>query len=47
VRSRQPQLVVALGGRTLTVWLAYAVEKAGGRLVAVDHDREAASGPAS
>jgi predicted O-methyltransferase YrrM len=42
VRRRQPELVVALGAGPLTVWLGYAVEKAGGRLVAVEHDRETA-----
>jgi predicted O-methyltransferase YrrM len=42
VRSRQPKLVVALGGGASTVWLAYALEKAGGRLVSVDHDEESA-----
>jgi predicted O-methyltransferase YrrM len=40
VRSRRPKLVVALGGAASTVWLAYALEKAGGRLVAVEHDEE-------
>ncbi len=38
VRSRSPQLVVALGGTASAVWLAYALEKTGGRLVVVDHD---------
>jgi len=38
VRGRQPALVVALGGAASAVWLGYALEKAGGRLVAVDHD---------
>jgi predicted O-methyltransferase YrrM len=42
VRSRQPELVVALGGAASTVWLAYALEKAGGRLVAVEHDEDTA-----
>jgi predicted O-methyltransferase YrrM len=40
VRSRQPELVVALGGTGSAVWLAYALEKSGGRLVTVDHDEE-------
>jgi predicted O-methyltransferase YrrM len=39
VRRRQPGLVVALGVGPLTVWLGYAVEKTGGRLVAVGDDR--------
>jgi predicted O-methyltransferase YrrM len=42
VRSRRPQLVVALGGAASAVWLGYAVEKAGGRLVTVEHDEETA-----
>jgi predicted O-methyltransferase YrrM len=41
VRRRRPELVVALGAGPLTVWLGYAVEKTGGRLVAVEDDREA------
>jgi predicted O-methyltransferase YrrM len=41
VRRRRPELVVALGAGPLTVWLGYALEKAGGRLVAVEEDREA------
>jgi hypothetical protein len=39
VRRRQPELVVALGAGPLTVWLGYAVEQTGGRLVAVGDDR--------
>ncbi len=39
VRDRSPQLTVALGGGPATVWLGYAVENIGGRLVTVDHDR--------
>ena len=42
VRRRQPELVVALAAGALVVWLGYAVEKAGARLVAVHHDRETA-----
>lgn len=42
VRRRQPELVVALAAGALVVWLGYAVEKAGARLVAVHHDREIA-----
>jgi predicted O-methyltransferase YrrM len=34
--------VVALGGGASTVWLAYALEKTGGRLVTIDHDEQAA-----
>jgi predicted O-methyltransferase YrrM len=42
VRRRQPELVVALAAGALVVWLGYAVEKSGARLVAVHHDRETA-----
>jgi predicted O-methyltransferase YrrM len=42
VRSRRPGLVVALGGAASAVWLGYAVEKAGGRLITVEHDEETA-----
>ncbi|MGA5302942.1 O-methyltransferase [Nucisporomicrobium flavum] len=40
VRLRRPQLVVELGSGTSTVWLAYALEKLGGRLVSLDHDAD-------
>ncbi|BFU42857.1 class I SAM-dependent methyltransferase [Krasilnikovia sp. MM14-A1004] len=42
VRARQPAVVVTLGAGSAAVWLAYAVEAAGGRLVAVEHDRDTA-----
>lgn len=35
-----PKLVVELGSGTSSVWIAYALERTGGRLVSVDHDRE-------
>jgi predicted O-methyltransferase YrrM len=38
IRIQQPQLVVELGSGTSTVWIAYALEKIGGRLVSLDHD---------
>ena len=38
IRSRRPKLVLELGSGTSTVWIAYALEKAGGRLVSLDHD---------
>jgi len=38
VRLRQPRLVVELGSGTSSVWLAYALEQHGGRLVSLDHD---------
>ncbi|WP_433297036.1 class I SAM-dependent methyltransferase [Actinoplanes sp. CA-030573] len=41
--SRRPALTVALGGGAVTVWLAYALEGTGGRLVAVDHDPDRAA----
>jgi predicted O-methyltransferase YrrM len=40
VRLRQPQLVVELGSGTSTVWLAYALEQYGGKLVSLDHDAD-------
>lgn len=42
VRQRRPDLAVALGVGSLAVWLGYAAEDAGGRLVAVEHEYEAA-----
>ena len=44
-RSRAPRLTVVLGGGPSTVWLGYALEAAGGRLVAVDHDRAGPRAP--
>ncbi|WP_436526966.1 O-methyltransferase [Actinoplanes sp. HUAS TT8] len=38
VRSRQPRLVLELGSGTSTIWLAYALEQIGGRLISLDHD---------
>lgn len=34
----RPSLVLELGSGTSTVWLAYALERSGGRLVSLDHD---------
>jgi predicted O-methyltransferase YrrM len=42
--SRAPKLTVALGSGVATIWLGYALERDGGRLVAVDHDRSRADG---
>jgi len=42
--SRKPGLTVALGSGPSTVWLGYALEGAGHRLVAVDHDGPRADG---
>jgi predicted O-methyltransferase YrrM len=38
IRTRRPKLVLELGSGTSTVWIAYALEKAGGRLISLDHD---------
>lgn len=38
IHIQQPQLVVELGSGTSSVWIAYALEKIGGRLVSLDHD---------
>lgn len=40
IRTRQPRLVLELGSGTSSVWIAYALERTGGRLVSLDHDRE-------
>lgn len=42
VLEREPRLIVELGGGLSTLWLAYAVEKAGydGRIVSLDHDAD-------
>jgi len=38
VRLRKPRLVVELGSGTSSVWLGYALEQYGGKLVSFDHD---------
>ena len=38
IRTRQPRLVLELGSGTSSVWIAYALEQAGGRLISLDHD---------
>lgn len=38
VRARRPRLVLELGSGTSSVWIAYALEQIGGRLVSIDHD---------
>ncbi|MGX6604148.1 class I SAM-dependent methyltransferase [Micromonosporaceae bacterium Da 78-11] len=43
-RSRKPELAVALGSGPSTIWLGYALEQTGSRLVAVDHDGPRADG---
>ena len=39
IRVRRPRLVLELGSGTSSVWIAYVLEKVGGRLVSLDHDR--------
>jgi len=43
VRTRKPRLVLELGSGTSTVWIAYALQEIGGRLVSLDHDPEYAA----
>ena len=38
IRMREPRLVVELGSGTSSVWIAYALERTGGRLISLDHD---------
>ena len=40
LRIRGPRLVVELGSGTSSVWIAYALEQTGGRLISLDHDPE-------
>ncbi|GGK89624.1 O-methyltransferase [Mangrovihabitans endophyticus] len=40
IRTRRPRLVLELGSGASTVWMAYALEAVGGRLVSLDHDAE-------
>jgi predicted O-methyltransferase YrrM len=40
IRTRRPRLVLELGSGTSSVWIAYALESTGGRLVSLDHDPE-------
>jgi len=40
IRVRQPRLVVELGSGTSSVWIGYALEESGGRLISLDHDPE-------
>ena len=46
VLDRRPRLVVELGSGLSTVWLSYAMERAGnrGRIISLDHDTRFASG---
>jgi predicted O-methyltransferase YrrM len=43
VEAERPALVLELGGGTSTVWLAYALERFGGRLICVDDDAASVS----
>jgi predicted O-methyltransferase YrrM len=38
VRTRKPRLVLELGSGTSTVWLAYALQQTGGKLISLDHE---------
>jgi predicted O-methyltransferase YrrM len=38
LNAKRPKVVLELGSGTSTVWIAYAIERIGGRLVSVDHD---------
>ena len=38
IRTRRPRLVLELGSGTSSVWVAYALEQCGGRLISLDHD---------
>ncbi len=38
IKTRRPQLVLELGSGTSSVWIAYALERCGGRLISLDHD---------
>lgn len=40
IERRRPSLVVELGSGTSTVWMAYLLERVGGRLVSLDHERQ-------
>jgi predicted O-methyltransferase YrrM len=39
LNTKHPKVVLELGSGTSTVWMAYAMERIGGRIVSVDHDR--------
>ena len=38
IKTRRPRLVLELGSGTSSVWIAYALEQTGGRLISLDHD---------
>ncbi|GII31017.1 hypothetical protein Pmi06nite_44590 [Planotetraspora mira] len=43
IDRRQPRVLLELGSGTSTIWIAYALEKTGGRLISIDHDEEYAA----
>jgi hypothetical protein len=40
IEQRRPAVVLELGGGTSSIWIGYALERLGGRLVSVDHEPE-------
>ena len=40
IEQRRPAVVVELGSGTSSIWIGYALERLGGRLVSVDHEPE-------
>jgi predicted O-methyltransferase YrrM len=40
IARKQPKVVLELGSGTSSIWMAYALEKDGGRLISVDHEAE-------
>ncbi|MBM2617583.1 class I SAM-dependent methyltransferase [Actinoplanes sp. LDG1-06] len=42
IRTRKPRFALELGSGTATIWLAYAMEQVGGRLVSLHHDADRA-----
>ncbi len=40
IEQQRPQLVLELGSGTSSVWIAYAVERTGGRLISIDHEHD-------
>jgi predicted O-methyltransferase YrrM len=40
IGRKQPKVVLELGSGTSSIWIAYALEKDGGRLISIDHKTE-------
>jgi predicted O-methyltransferase YrrM len=40
IERHRPRVVLELGSGTSSVWIAYALEKIGGRLISIDHEHE-------